>query len=108
MALNTTERDVVQTLIASVRTIAVQLISLHLQLGAMRSLFAKKHMMTDDEFHAAFAELEASGSLEERLQDFPDVMEDVFEELLRRLQAPPHLNIASDSRGAARAMRPTA
>jgi hypothetical protein len=87
---------VVGSLISSVRTIAVQLISLHLQLGAMRSLFAKKHMMSEDEFQAAFAELEAVGSMEDRLRDFPDVMEDVFEELLRRLQAPQHLDIASD------------
>jgi hypothetical protein len=108
MALDTTEREVVGTLIGSVRTIAVQLISLHLQLGAMRSLFAKKQMMSEDEFQDAFAELEAVGSMEDRLRDFPDVMEDVFEELLRRLQAPQHLDIASDSRGAARAMRPTA
>jgi hypothetical protein len=93
MALNPTEREVVGTLIGSVRTIAVQLISLHLQLAAMRSLFAKKHMMTDDEFHAAFAELEAAGSMEERLDEFPDVMEDLFDELLRRLQAPQHLAI---------------
>jgi hypothetical protein len=96
MALDPTEREVVASLIGSVRTVAAQLVSLHLQLGAMRSLLAKKQMMTDDEFHAAFAELEAMASTEERLRDFPDVMADVFEELLRRLQMPQHLDIAPD------------
>ena len=80
-----TERAVVTTLFGSVRTVAAQLLSLHLQLGAMRS-HAKKEMMTDDEFHADFAELEEMASTEERLRDFPAVMEDVFEKLLRRFK----------------------
>jgi hypothetical protein len=54
----------------------------------MRSLLARKQMMTDDEFHVAFAELEAMGSVDQRMNDFPDVMEGVFDELLRRLQGP--------------------
>lgn len=88
MALEPNEREVVATLISSVRTIAAQLVSLHLQVGAMRCLLARKQMMTDDEFHVAFAELEAMGSVDERMNDFPDVMEGVFDELLRRLQGP--------------------
>jgi hypothetical protein len=68
-----------------VRTLAAQPVTLHLQLGA-RTL-DRRGVMSEAEFRAAFAELEAISPSEEALrQDFPDVMEDVFEDLLRRLE----------------------
>jgi hypothetical protein len=53
----------------------------------MRMTLDRRGGMSEAEFRAAFLELEAISSSEAALrQDLPDVMEDVFEELLRRLE----------------------
>jgi hypothetical protein len=87
MGLSGSEREILADLIGSVRTLAAQLVTLHLQVGAMRTALDRKGMVSEAEFRAAFVELEAISSTEEALrQGFPEVMEDVFEELLRRLE----------------------
>ena len=89
MAFDASERELIADLIGSVRTVAGQLVALHLQLGAMRALLARKNMISEAEFRATFTELDAVSSTEAVLtRDFPDVTEDVFEELLRRLRRP--------------------
>jgi hypothetical protein len=83
--LDPTAQEVLVDLIGSVRTLAAQVLTLHLQVGAMRALLARKGMLSESEVAAAFAELEASTAADAFLnQAAPDVNE-VFDDLLRRL-----------------------
>jgi hypothetical protein len=83
--LDTTAREVLVDLIGSVRTLAAQVLTLHLQVGAMRALLSRKGTLSESEVAAAFAELEASTAVDAFLnQAAPDVNE-VFDDLLRRL-----------------------
>jgi hypothetical protein len=83
MAFSADEREVVSDLIGSVRTLAAHVMTLHLQLGAVRTLLARKGTITDAEVQAAFAELNVVASAEEVL-DFTST-DAVFDELLERL-----------------------
>jgi hypothetical protein len=84
-ALDASDREVLVDLIGSVRTLAAQVLTLHLQLGAMRALLARKGTISESEFAAAFAELEATSAADALLDEgAPDVNE-VFDDLLRRL-----------------------
>jgi hypothetical protein len=65
MALNALEREVFSDLITAVRTLAGQVMTLHLQLGAVRMLLAHKGTISDAEVQAAFAELNVVASAEE-------------------------------------------
>jgi hypothetical protein len=83
MSLTATEREVVSDLIASVRTLAAHVMTLHLQLGAVRTLLARKGTISETEVQAAFAELNAVTSVEEMVD--ATSTEAVFDELLERL-----------------------
>jgi hypothetical protein len=83
MALSVDEREIISDLIASVRTLAGHLMTLHLQLGAVRTLLARKGTISDAEVQAAFAELNVVASTEEVLS-FTST-DAVFDELLERL-----------------------
>ena len=83
MALSADEREIVSNLISSVRTLAAHVLTLHLQLGAVRTLLARKGMVTDAEVQAAFAELNVVASVEEVLT--LTSTDAVFDELLERL-----------------------
>ena len=83
MALSATEREIISDLIASVRTLATHVITLHLQLGAVRTLLARKGTISDAEVQAAFAELNIVASAEEVVTlTSTDAM---FDELAERL-----------------------
>jgi hypothetical protein len=56
MAFRTGERELVSDLISSVRTLAAHVNTLHLQLGAVRTLLARKGTISDVEVQAAFTE----------------------------------------------------
>ena len=85
MALSATEREVVSDLIASVRTLAAQVLTLHLQLGAVRTLLARKGTLTDAEVQTAFAELNVVASAEEVLTlTSTDAVFDALAERLNR------------------------
>jgi hypothetical protein len=83
--LDTHEREVLADLIASVRSLAAQVLTLHLQLGAVRTILARKGTMSEAELSATLTELEAISSADEILsRDGPSV-DEVFDSLLRRL-----------------------
>jgi hypothetical protein len=83
MALNADEREIISDVISSVRTLAGHVMTLHLQLGAVRTLLARKGTISDAEVQAAFAELNVVASTEEVLS-FTST-DAVFDELLERL-----------------------
>jgi hypothetical protein len=83
MALSGDERELVADLIGSVRTLAAHVITLHLQLGAVRTLLARKGTISDAEVQAAFAELNVLASTEETLS--LTSADAVFDALLERL-----------------------
>jgi hypothetical protein len=83
MALSADEREIVSNLIGSVRTLATQVLTLHLQLGAVRTLLARNGVISDAEVQAAFAELNVVASAEEVLN--LTSTDAVFDELVERL-----------------------
>ena len=83
MAFSADEREIVSDLIASVRMLAAHMMTIHLQLGAVRTLLARKGAISDAEVQAAFAELNVVASAEEVL-NFTST-DAVFDELLERL-----------------------
>jgi hypothetical protein len=86
MALSADEREIVSDLIGSIRTLAAHVMTLHLQLGAVRTLLARKGTISDAEVQAAFAELNVVASAEEVLN--LTSTNAVFDELLERLNRP--------------------
>jgi hypothetical protein len=60
MPMDGSEREIVADLISSVGTLAAHVMTLHLQLGAVRTLLARKGTISDAEVQAAFAELNVS------------------------------------------------
>ena len=83
MPMDRSEREIVADLISSVRTLAAHVMTLHLQLGAVRTLLARKGMISDAEVQAAFAKLNVVASAEEVLN--LTSTDAVFDELLERL-----------------------
>ena len=55
MPLDTSEREVLIDLIGMVRSLAEQTLTLHLQLGAVRTLLARKGAISETEFSAVLA-----------------------------------------------------
>jgi hypothetical protein len=85
MALSADEREIVVDLIGSVRTLAAHVMTIHLQLGAVRTLLARKGTISDAEVQAAFAELNVVASAEEVLN--LTSTDAVFDALLERLNS---------------------
>jgi hypothetical protein len=77
----------VSDLISAVRTLAAQVLALHLQLGAVRTLLARKGTISEAELGVALTELDAISSADELLNRSTPSVDDVFEGLLRRLEA---------------------
>jgi hypothetical protein len=86
MALNASERELIADVIGSVRAVAAQVISLHLQLGAIRSLLVKKGTMTEAEYAAAVTALEVTSAADAILSRDAPAVDVTFDELLRRLE----------------------
>ena len=85
MPMAPSEREVVADLIGTVRTLAKHILILHLQLGAVRAILARKGTVTEAEVSTALSELDAVSVAGELLSDRPSV-EQVFADLLRRLE----------------------
>jgi hypothetical protein len=85
MALNPAEREVLGDLIRAVQTLAQQILTVHLQLGAVRAVLARKGLVTETEVRTALTELDAISSAGELLGTIPTT-EEFFANLLRRLQ----------------------
>lgn len=83
MPMDASEREIIADVISAVRTLAAHMLTLHLQLGAVRTLLARKGTISDAEVQAAFAELNVVASTEEVL-DLTST-DAVFDELLERL-----------------------
>jgi hypothetical protein len=83
MSMDASEREIVTDLISAIRTLAAHVMTLHLQLGAVRTLLARKGTISDAEVQGAFAELNAVASAEEVLT--LTSTDAVFDELLERL-----------------------
>jgi hypothetical protein len=86
MPLDAVEREIVADLIGAVRTLAGQVLTLHLQLGAVRTLLAYKGTISEPELSAVLKELEGSSAVDEVLnRDAPSV-DEAFDGLLSRLE----------------------
>ncbi|HEX2440337.1 MAG TPA: hypothetical protein VHT71_18640 [Methylomirabilota bacterium] len=83
MALSVPEREVFSDLIAAVRTLAAHVMTVHLQLGAVRTLLASKGTISDAEVQAAFAQLNVVASAEEVVS--LTSTDALFDELVERL-----------------------
>jgi hypothetical protein len=79
------EREVVVDLIESVRRLANQVLTLHLQLGAVRTILARKGAMSEAELSATLAQLETISTADEILSN--DSVDETFDRLLRRVEA---------------------
>lgn len=89
MAMDTGERDVLIALIGTVRTLAQQVVTLHLHLGALRAALVGGGVMTDSAFASAVAQLEALQAADEALRYDRPVLGQTFEDLIARLERPP-------------------
>jgi hypothetical protein len=78
------EREVVADLIESVRSLASQTLTLHLQLGAVRTILARKGTMSEAELSATLTRLEAVTSVEELMSN--DRVDEIFDDLIERVQ----------------------
>ena len=87
--MDSTERMVLTDLIAAVRTLARHTLTLHLQLGAVRTLLARKGTVSNAEFAAAMTEIGAVTSLDEITNPDAPSPDEIFEELLQRLRESP-------------------
>ena len=84
MPMDAREREVVADLIESVRTLASQTLTLHLQLGAVRTILARKGTMSEAELSATLAQLEAVSAADAFLSN--DSVDETFDRLLHRVQ----------------------
>lgn len=89
MAMDTGERDVLITLIGTVRTLAQQVVTLHLHLGALRAALVGGGVMTDAAFASAVGQLEALQAADEALRHDRPVLDQTFADLIARLERPP-------------------
>ena len=78
------EREVIVDLIESVRSLASQVLTLHLQLGAVRTILARKGTLSEAEVSATLAKLEVVSSADEFLSN--DSVDEMFDGLVRRVQ----------------------
>jgi hypothetical protein len=83
--MDSREREVVVDLIESVRRLANQVLTLHLQLGAVRTILARKGTMSETELSATLAQLETISTADEILSN--DSVDETFDRLLRRVEA---------------------
>ena len=81
--MDASEREVVVDLIGSVRSLASQVLALHLQLGAVRTILARKGTMSEAELSATLTQLEAVTSVDEFMST--DKVDEMFDDLLRRI-----------------------
>jgi hypothetical protein len=84
--LDASDREVLVDLVEVVRTLAAQVLTLHLQQGAMRALLARKGTISESALAAAVAELEAASAADALLDEAAPDVNEVFEDLLRRLR----------------------
>jgi hypothetical protein len=85
MPMDANEREVVIDVIESVRRLANQVLTLHLQLGAVRTILARKGTMTEAELSATLAKLETISAVDEIVSN--DSVDEKFDRLLRRMEA---------------------
>ena len=83
MSLSADEREIISDLIGAVGTLAAHVMTLHLQLGAVRTLLARKGTISDAEVQVEFAKLNVVASAEE-VVTLTDA-DAVFDELVERL-----------------------
>ena len=83
--MDSTDRQVLLDLIAVVRTLANQVLTLHLQLGAVRALLARKGVVPTAELEAALTELDALTAIDECSASGRPHPDEVFDDLQRRL-----------------------
>ncbi len=81
--MDANEREVMADLIGSVRSLASQVLTLHLQLGAVRTILARKGTMSEAELSATLTQLEAFTSVDEFMSN--DKVDEMFDDLLRRI-----------------------
>jgi hypothetical protein len=83
--MDTVERQVLFDLISGVRTLANQILAVHLQLGALRTLLARQGTITTAELDAIMTELGALTAFDELSAEGAPGPDEVFDDLLRRL-----------------------
>jgi hypothetical protein len=84
--MGSVENEVLADLIEAVRTIAQQTLSLHLQLGAVRTLLARNGTISNAELHSLLTDLNTMTALDEIAEaDVVPPPDEVFDRLLSRL-----------------------
>jgi hypothetical protein len=86
--MDSVEKEVLADLIEAVRTIAQQTLSLHLQLGAVRTLLARNGIISNAELRSVLTELNAMTALDEIAEaDVAPHPDEVFDRLLSWLRS---------------------
>jgi hypothetical protein len=85
--MDSVEKEVLADLIEAVRTLAQQTLSLHLQLGALRTLLARNSTINIAELHSLLNDLNTMTALDEIAEaDVVPPPDEVFNRLLSRLR----------------------
>ena len=84
--MDTSDREVLIDLIGSVRTLAAQVLTLHLRMGALRALLARRGTISEDELASTFAELEVTTAADALVDESAPDVNEVFDDLIRRLR----------------------
>jgi hypothetical protein len=84
--LSAYEREVLIDLISAVRTLTSHVLTLHLQLGAMRTLLIRNGTISSTALEAALSELGALASIDQLTNPDAPGTDEIFDAMLRRLE----------------------
>jgi hypothetical protein len=87
MAMSANEREILVDLIGSVQTLATQVLTLHLQLGAMRTLLIRKGTINETELTDITNKLQVSSATDALCDQTAQDVDEVFLDLVRRLES---------------------
>ena len=85
--MDTTEREIIADLVNAVRTLASQVLTVHLQVGALRALLVSKGAISEVELTGILTHLQATTAAETLLDDTAPDADEIFRDLLSRLGA---------------------
>jgi hypothetical protein len=80
------EREVLIDVIRTVRRVTAHVLTLHIQLGAVRTVLARKGTVSESEFNGAFLELDALSAADEAIDAAAPTVDTLFADLLSRLE----------------------
>src|SRR5215813_3412380 len=84
MPMDAREKELIIDLIGSVRRLAAQMLTVHLQLGAVRTILGRQGTLSETEFESTFEQLQAVSEADAVVSG--NSVNELFDELLERLQ----------------------